>query len=300
MDWRFKAILQGVFSRVPAGHRLNHWFQVHVTRGLPISDARFIEVVGSAASHLARIRDHLPRPLAALTFYEFGAGYDLAVPLALYAFGVERQVLVDIRMLLVREVVEETLRRFATVALPSPLPRRPRPLGAGGLLGELRANHGLDYRAPCDARATGLPTGSVDVITSTNTLEHIPPDDIRGILTECHRILRDDGVVSFQIDYEDHYAYFDAAISGYNFLRFSDRAWRAWNPDLHYQNRLRHRDHAALIEAAGFEIIDVERRAGSPAAREALRTLPLDRRFAGYTEDELAVLSASFLIRKRR
>jgi hypothetical protein len=35
--------------------------------------------------------------LARSHFYEFGAGWDLLVPLSYYVFGVERQTLVDIR-----------------------------------------------------------------------------------------------------------------------------------------------------------------------------------------------------------
>jgi SAM-dependent methyltransferase len=173
-------------------------------------------------------------------------------------------------------------------------------LGPGDLVDELRRLHGITYRAPCDARSTTLRTGSIDVITSTNTLEHIPPGDIRGILAECHRILADDGLLSFQIDYEDHYSFFDRRISGYNFLRYSDAAWRVWNPDLHYQNRLRHRDYREMIEAAGFEILDEHRRDGDAVERAALRALRLAPRFHGYREDELAVLNSSMVLRKRR
>src|SRR5205823_13839725 len=91
---------------------------------------------------------------------------------------------------------------------------------------ELEEIYGIDYRAPCDAKKTGLPSLSVDYITSTSTLEHIPPEAIRLILRECYRVLRDRGVISLLIDYNDHYTYSDHKISVYNFLRYSDWVWR--------------------------------------------------------------------------
>src|SRR5262249_3632127 len=119
----------------------------------------------------------------------------------------------------------------------------------------LKEHYGIDYWAPCDARRTQLEAGSIDWITSTNTLEHIPLQDIHAILQECRRLLRDDGLMSCLIDYEDHYSYFDHSISGYNFLQYSDEAWAFFNPALYYQNRLRHRDYLDLFQSAGFEVV---------------------------------------------
>src|SRR5262249_13944634 len=151
-------------------------------------------------------------------FYEFGAGWDLASPLSFWALGVGRQVLVDIRDLLRLATLNHTIGLFGQISVE--LPRRPG--GALAALSELGPRYGIEYRAPCDARQTGLLARSLDCVTSSNTLEHVPPEDIRAILRECHRCLRDDGVMSFLIDYQDHYSYFDANISGYNFLRYSD------------------------------------------------------------------------------
>src|SRR5436190_1170194 len=100
MNWVYKALIQGALSRLPLGQRVNHLLQRHVTRSLPIGPVRFAEVVASARGHLDRLAPHLTRPLGESVFYEFGAGYDLAIPLAYWAAGVERQVLVDIQMLL--------------------------------------------------------------------------------------------------------------------------------------------------------------------------------------------------------
>ena len=295
MDWRLKALLQGALSRLPLGEALNYFLQRHVTRGVLIDAARLGEIVGRAQRHLEAAQRHWHKPLADALFYEFGAGWDLASPLSFWSLGVGRQVLVDIRNLLRLDVLNRTIGLFGELA--TTLPRRPA--GALASVDELGPGFGIEYRAPCDARATGLADGSLDCITSSNTLEHIPPDDIAAILRECHRCLRDDGVMSFLIDYVDHYSYFDKRISGYHFLRFSDGAWRLFNPSLHYQNRLRHKDYLALFDAAGFQVLEERLQPVTAADLAALARVPLTARFAAYTPEELAVRDARVVLKKR-
>src|SRR5207253_3087992 len=81
--------------------------------------------------------------------------------------------------------------------------------------------------------------------------EHVPEDDLAEIFRECHRLLRPAGAFSCRIDLQDHYSYFDRGLSRYNFLRFSDGAWRLVNSPLHFQNRLRAVDYLRLVRDAG-------------------------------------------------
>jgi hypothetical protein len=55
MDWRVKATLQGAFSRMPYGDRVNFLFQRYVTHSLPASDRVFIEAIQTARDHLGAI-----------------------------------------------------------------------------------------------------------------------------------------------------------------------------------------------------------------------------------------------------
>lgn len=295
MDWRIKAVMHAALSRVPAGESINFLLQRYVTGSLPLGHKELGERVARARRHLDAVRRHRPGPVEAARCYEFGAGWDLATPLAMWALGVERQVLVDIRALARVDVINETIARFA--AVPEPMARRPERRIAS--LAELETAYGISYRAPCDARATGIAAGSIDVITSSNTLEHIPPDDLDAILGECRRLLAPDGVMSFLIDYADHYAYFDKRITVYNFMRYSDRAWRRYNPSLHYQNRLRHADYLQRFAAHGFEVLEELPSSVDEADLAALRALPLDARFARYAPAELAVRDARVVLRKR-
>lgn len=303
MNWKCKALAQHVFSAFPRGERLNYVCQRFVTRTLPAREDLFSEYITFAREHLGFFQKYGVRPIETARFYEFGAGADLRMQLTLHALGVSRQLLVDVRPLVRPHLINVSLTRLQQrakagevppAAAPAQLPADPRE--ACRLL---RDCFGIDYRAPCDARCTGLPAGSVDYITSTNTLEHIPASDLPAILRECHRLLTPEGCMSFRVDYQDHYSYFDHRISAYNFLQYSEHTWRWCNPSLHYQNRLRHRDYLRLYENAGFEVVEARCNTGDDADRKTVGALKLDARFRAYDAAELAVRNAWVGLRKR-
>ncbi|MDP8911707.1 MAG: class I SAM-dependent methyltransferase [Actinomycetota bacterium] len=305
MKWVAKALVQSAFSYVPGGERLNYVLQRHVFKSLPGSDAVFRGKLARAFRHFEAFREHGPkRDPSEAVFYEFGAGWDLIVPLAYYALGVERQILVDIRPLVRLELVADTIRKFDRHwrALEQEAPGPLRPLGGAPVesVADLEQRFGIAYHAPRDARDTGLPGASIDFISSTDTVEHIPEDDLLRILRECRRLLKPDGVMSYRIDLEDHYAHFDPTISKFNFLRFSDRTWRLLNPPLHYQSRLRYPDHVRLAERAGLEIVDEIVSRASERDLERARGLEVAERFRnGYSRDDLMVKGLTIVARAR-
>jgi SAM-dependent methyltransferase len=298
--WQAKALIQGCFSLVPGGERLNYLFQRFVTHSLPSGDKSFLDRVTLARQHAAFLSRYGRRPLSAAKLYEFGAGWELSIPLVYWTLGAERQVLVDIRVLVRPSLVNNNIQRCPRLQSQLNLPRLPGgPLPTTAAFhSALRERFGIEYIAPCDARATGLPAGSVDYITSTNTLEHVPRDDIKSILVECHRLLADGGVMSFRIDYQDHYSYFDNHLSPYNFLQYSERQWARYNPALHFQNRMRHRDYLELFDQTGFEILEEAREDGGPADLRLLQELKLGKCFRTYAPEDLAVRAACTVLRK--
>ncbi|MDQ1433095.1 MAG: hypothetical protein QOF40_3697 [Actinomycetota bacterium] len=100
------------------------------------------------------------------------------------------------------------------------------------------------------------------------------------------------------VDYRDHYAYFDDRLSFYNFLRFDDRHWRRFNPTMHFQNRLRHRDYRRVFREAGFEIVEEDASAVQREDLVFLEGTPLAPRFAGSTTSDLAIQDARFVLKK--
>ena len=299
MRWLAKAALQRGLGALPHGERLNYVFQRRVLHSLPAGDAALRRKFSRALQHLGVYRGHAPAvPPEEATFYEFGAGWDLAIPLAYALLGVGAQVLVDIRPSARLELVNDSVASFERLRpeLEAEAGFELRPLGAPlGSLAELEARFGIRYLAPCDARETGLPEDSIDFASSTDTCEHIPGADLAAIFRETRRLLRPGGAFSCRIDLQDHYAYFDRSLSRYNFLRFSDGTWRLVNSPLHFQNRLRSPDYLRLVHEAGLQLVSERPSGPSDAGREELRSLPLAGRFRGYSEDELGVTVLSFV-----
>jgi SAM-dependent methyltransferase len=287
MRWVAKAAVQRGLGLLPQGERLNYLFQRHVARSLPGGEP-------VVRRKLARARQHLEafgRPAGDAVFYEFGAGWDLAIPLSYAALGVDRQVLVDIRPSARAQLVNDTIALLNEMDVPQ--------LGGPvASLGELEQRFGISYLAPRDARATGLKSGSIDFVTSTDVCEHIPEDDLAQIFRECKRLLRPGGAISCRIDLQDHYAYFDRSLSPYHFLRFSDRAWGLVNSPLHFQNRLREPDYRRLVEAAGLEVVSWTPSGPSTEGLAELEAMELAPRFRdGYTPEQLGVTVLSFVAR---
>ena len=301
MRWLAKAALQRGIGALPQGERLNYVFQRRILHSFPVGDGAYRQKFTRAVSHVANYEEYGPDlPTAQATFYEFGAGWDLAIPISYALLGIRRQVVTDIRPSARIELVNETIAALGRLRpeLEEASGRSVRdPGGPIAAIAELEPRFGIRYLAPCDARATGLAAGTVDFVSSTDTCEHIPPDDLAEVFAESRRLLRPDGAFSCRIDLQDHYSYFDGGVSRYNFLRFSDRTWALVNSPLHYQNRLRAPDYLRLVREAGFELL-VENPSGpSEEGRAELAALPLAERFRGYSVDELGVTILSFVAR---
>ena len=276
MNWRLKALAQTLFSVVPRGQSLNYLMQRHVTRSVPSRPEVISADIRGFGEYLTDFARLTSTDLETSVFYEFGAGIDLVGPLVMYCLGVNRQVVVDIRRL-ARPWLIKTAIFFAS----------------------LRERYGIDYLAPADARATSLADNCIDCVTSTRTLEHIPPADIKKILVECRRLTRATGLIISTIDYQDHYSYVDPSLTVYNFLHFSDPQWRIWNPALQYQNRLRHSDYQRLFKASGWEVIEERRRPVTSEDLAALESVAVHKRFSRYDREDLATRGAVFIARPR-
>ncbi len=215
---------------------------------------------------------------------ELGAGTNLASALLLSAAGAEEVLAYDIARIATVEQVNHAIRQL-----------RVRPgydwPEIDNLGDSLQRLYRIRYCAPADARDTRLPPQSVDFICSTSTLEHIAPKDIQAILVECRRIASPRAVMSFIVDYHDHYASADPTITRANFYRYSEADWRFYNPANHFQNRLRHSDYLRLFH--GMEAIDV--RAVIP--QQPTRLPRMHPRFSRYSYEDLQALNGFFCLR---
>ena len=295
--------MQNLLSRIPSGEQVNYLLSKYVTGHVPASEATFRRDVSFAQQYLEAFRKYSGRSIEEGRFYEFGGGWDLIVALTFYSLGVNRQVVVDLRKILRPSLVAMTATRLNRLAQESKcmrlLPDLEEPLRMQPLIDRLRKNYGIEYIAPFDARKSGWESASIDYITATKVLCHIPEPDLQLIMGECGRILRNDGLAAFVIDYRDQYSYSDASIGPYNYLQFADNEWNRFNPPLHYQNRMRHSDYLRVFEQAGLEPVVAEGARPDDANDKSFDGIKLAARFASYDVQDLKTVRGEFVLRKK-
>jgi SAM-dependent methyltransferase len=304
MNWKIKAFLVDIFSCMPFGAELHYGMQRHITKSLPSNDAMFAQIVAQAKAHVEAYERNHRGKVEEACFFEFGAGWELGIPFSFYCLGARRQTLIDIRSHLRVDLVNATIDTLRRVGKNLGLRRFPdRYLPTGTRQAGIRALqewYGIQYIAPCDARDTGLPEGSFDFISSSSTMEHIPAVDIPPVLKECRRLLKEDGIMSFLIDYKDHYSYCDGAIGPFNFLRYSDDRWKLYSPSLYYQNRMRHRDYGEMFSRETLGVLEEEIIVPSEPELQSLRALVLHPVFrTRYTLQELSPCGAHMVLVKK-
>ena len=294
MDWILKSKMFHTLERVPYGFELYYLIQKNITKSLPRDDDNFMRHIETVHRHYKKILEYFGSVEDA-TYFEFGGGWDLCSNLLMYAYGFGHQNVYDLNPYARPELINHTIDRIGSVNIPE-AGRLPEKKVSTHVKGDLEGFYGIDYHAPADARNTGLQDGSVDVVSTTSVLEHIPVEDIRSIMREVGRICHAGSVIRFQIDYQDHYSYSDPNINHYNFLRFDEDQWERYNPAIYYQNRLRHHDYIRLFEESGFEILEETAHVPDDAV-ELLESLEISPQFSRYSLDELAPIWGEFVMR---
>lgn len=294
MKWQMKSAALRVLDALPgSGDGLYYFLQRNVTRSLPRSTQRIPEYLASYRCHIEAFRSRgiaLDKGL----LMSFGAGWDLFENLVFYGYGINRQVVLDVKPLAQIDLIDGLAAYLSENPLEGAAPRPFAPLRSDLKAGLLR-HYGIDYRAPSDARAVALAQGNVDMIATTNTLEHIRKDAIADIMTECRRLIAPNGVVSMTVDYSDHFAHADPSITVYNFLSIESEKWRGHNVDRHFQNRLRHSDYVRLFEEAAFQIV-TQKTVLPPDWKSLIGRQPIVREFQGYEADDLAAVGGYFML----
>jgi hypothetical protein len=138
-----------------------------------------------------------------------------------------------------------------------------------------------------------------DVFYSNNTLEHIPPAEIKMILEKSKIILNPTAIHLHRIDFSDHFSHIDQSISSCNFLKYSDKLYNliAGNQFV-YHNRLRVNDFIEIFESSGYQIIKLEKNIDLLALELLNSEFKLNKRFIQYKKEDLATHNAIFMARK--
>jgi hypothetical protein len=286
MYWKFKALAFLVLDILPAGDSAHRWVQRRLTgtahRDMSGENNRYQTVF---LRHLNEFKK-CGKPIEDISYLEFGAGYDLAANIYYYCMGIERQALVDIVPIMQPTQVERMVHWYQA---------NPPPGAVRTPLSDL-AKMGIEYKAPMRLQDI---RGRFDVISTIDTMEHIPAPEVPEIARCCKALLNDDGVCVMSIDYTDHYSHADSAITPYNFLRYSPAGWRVYNSSRHYQSRSRHTTYREAFASASLTVDEIY--IELPDGWETrLARVPLHSDFRGMPPREVAIQRATLSIRQVR
>ncbi len=299
MHWKMKALVQNTVAVLPDIVAQPVYYRLQSRFGNPAAD---IAPRYRSAAKMGRWARRYGNGFEDAVVLEIGTGRSIDVPIACWLMGARRVISVDLNHYLRHDLVqrsleylashrEELTELFSDSADRSAFSRR---------LGELLTAYpdpqdlpefiALEYLPGSDARTLPFETGSVDYSLSLNVFEHIPPEVLRGILKESKRLIGPGGSMIHFIDPSDHFAHSDTQISEINFLRYSERQWRrlAGNRFM-YHNRLRASDYRAMARDLGLKAVHHEERLDRRCLSELRRGFPVDSRFAGYSDDDMAV-----------
>jgi len=296
MNWKIKAHILAALSRLPAGHHLYHRLQ----KWLGTNRLGLAESISRSAEMFSMIR-HARMEVEGKVCLEVGTGWRPLLPSFLFLAGAKRIFTFDVHRWLDLSYARETYQ-----AVRDHVAEIVDKLGLDEITAQerLQATAGckldtldnilqalqIEYRCPADAGHTGLPEKSVDIVVSTNVLEHINPHDLRRIHAEAYRLLVPGGLAVHRVDVGDHFATIDRRITTGNFLQFSEEDWRWYGGSgLSYHNRLRCTDHVRLLEEAGFDEVRHQVRVDevtSGAIKDG--SLAVSAGFGGHNIDDLA------------
>jgi SAM-dependent methyltransferase len=308
VNWRLKGLAQKVLGHIPGGGPIHD-----VLRRRFGGLAEFSRELDSKVEDWSLVMGYLHevgRSIQRARLLEVGTGWYPTFPWCLYLGGAAHVLTVDLQRLLDHELTRASvaalerhlpvIARQARCGLEEVSARYDR-LRAGVADGRDlgRATEGVvEYRAPMDARKTGLPAGSIDIIITNSVLEHVPANVMTELFEESHRLLSSDGLMVHGVNCGDHYAYVDKSITQLNYLQYSDAAWRFWDNAFLYQNRLRAPEFVKAVTAAGFDVVLNTAKPSERRLRE-LAALRVDARFSRFSAEELCVTSIDFVARRR-
>lgn len=307
MHWKLKGLLQKTLGALPFGEPLHYLLQ-RVAGGMRDPRREIAMKLEDWDGMVNQLRD-AGVPLAGARMLEIGSGWYPLLPLACHLGGAAKVHTVDLNRLL-----KPQLMRLCVDLLGAELPRIAAVAGAP--LADVEARYarmrerardsrdpstltdgGVEYLAPADAAASGLPAGSIDIVFSNSVLEHVPPDAIRRIHAGTRALLREGGVAFHSVNCGDHYAYADRTVHQLNYLQFSDAQWAFWNNRFLYQNRLRAHQLVDMARDAGFEIA-LDNSHARPQRLQQLQALPLAEQFRHIAPEKLCITTVDFIARK--
>lgn len=139
-----------------------------------------------------------------------------------------------------------------------------------------------------------VPSQSVDLIISSDVLEHVPASAVTISIGDMARVLKPGGLAAHQIVPSDHLVIYDRSANGKNYIRYTDAQWKRWfENDVQYFNRIQRPEWVRLFREAGFEIVVDE-----IVSSTDISGITPSASFAGCSREDLAATVTRLIARK--
>lgn len=147
-----------------------------------------------------------------------------------------------------------------------------------------------------DGRLNGITPRSVDLVISSDVMEHIPAHLLDRLATDLKQALRPGGYVAQQIVPSDHLCIYAKSAHPKSYLQYDDAEWARWFENtVQYQNRWQQSDFRSLFDRHGFDIV-----ADEIIAKTDTATLPIAARWQDYNKADLDATVTRLLTRKAK
>lgn len=251
MEARPRAIATGLLSCWPG---LFDWWDKRRPMGNTASSAYSRGVWRHHAANAAVAGVTWPRAVG-----ELGPGASLGACIAALLDGVERAVGLDAGQYADPEANLRVLAELLEADSRPVDPALSQSVAAAGGPHETVLRYAAPWTDPDICAA-----GSLDIVFSHSVMEHV--DDPALTYRACALWLRPGGVMSHKIDHSSH----GLTRSWNGHYGLSARVWAViYGRRPYLLNRMRPRDHLALIRAAGFEILPESRFVIDDAGRQS-------------------------------
>lgn len=298
--WIAKAALQKCISFLPYKHKINYFFQKHVTKGVILTDDLFETKLLHCNQHISEYRK-FNNKLSGFATLELGTGWHPIVPIGMYLNNASYIYSADIKLLVTDKSMRETIKKFIQYHNSSKLIQI-LPTYNIQKIKILQKIIDLNYDLDRTLREVNMKIiigniyksehitlNQIDLIHSNNTLEHIQVDQLKKILIFFRKVISIDGIMSHFIDLSDHFSHMDKNVTPFNFLKFSDNVWHLIDNNIQPQNRLRISEYRKLIEETKWKILDEQVIRG---AKKDLENIKISNKFKAEPVENLLVTHA--------
>lgn len=153
---------------------------------------------------------------------------------------------------------------------------------------------GFTYLLAPDGSLDSIPSGSLDLVFSSDVMEHIPNASLPTLAASLGRVVRPGGLIAQQIVPSDHLCIYAKDAHRKAYLQYSDAEWSRWfENDVQYQNRWQQSDFRTLFKNAGLEVL-----AEAIIGRVDTTNLKIAQRWANYSRDDLDATVTRMLVRR--